>query len=295
MTTTATAAAGWGQRASFWSRFSRQTGAMLGLAIVLVIVIVAALAPLLLPHDPNSLDLTRRLKDPAWTGTGTREFLLGTDAVGRDYLTRLLHGARTSLVIAVSVVVITALIGCTLGMVGGYFGGRIDAVISYVIACRLAMPGALLILTSVAILGPSTLTLITVMGLIAWPHFAVVTRAASMQVRSLDFIPAAVASGSTPLTILLREILPNIAPSIIVIATIELAQIILAEAALSFLGLGVQPPTPAWGLMASEGKQFMYSKPWLVTLPGLCILLLVIGLNLLGNGVRAATAPPGRS
>jgi peptide/nickel transport system permease protein len=275
----------------FLDKLLGNAGAVCGLVIVLLIAATSLIAPLVFPHDPNAVDLASRLKDPVWLPSGSWDHPLGTDAVGRDYLARLVHGARTSLMIAFLVVAIAGFIGCTLGVVGGYFGGRVDAVVSYIITCRLAMPGALLVLSAVAILGPSLTNLVVVMGLIAWTQFAVVTRAVTMQVRSLDFVPAAVASGGSTASILLRELLPNVAGSIVVIGTIELAQIILAEATLSFLGLGVQPPTPAWGLMASEGKQFLYSKPWLVTLPGACILVLVIGLNLLGNGIRLAFEP----
>ena len=262
-----------------------------GASVVLLIVLAGLFAPLIAPYDPYANDLQNRLTDPAWYAGGSMANFFGTDGLGRDYLSRLLYGARTSLFIGVCAVLLSGLIGCTLGILGGYLGGRTDMVVTFIITCRLAMPGALLVLAVVAIVGPSIPNLILIIGLLYWPPFAVVSRTATLEVRQMDFIDAAIAVGGRRPTIVFREVIPNIANSILVIATIELGYIILAEAALSFLGLGVQQPIAAWGLMINEGKQFMYAKPWLIMIPGLALLVLVFAINLVGDALRDAIDP----
>lgn len=257
----------------------------LGVAIVGGVALVALLAPLLAPHDPYVQDLTRRLVPPVWMG-GTPEHLFGTDQLGRDYLSRLIYGARISMLIGLLTVICSGLIGTTLGMLGGFFGGRVDDVVMFIVTCRLAIPLILVALTVVALVGSSFTVVVLTLGLLLWERFAVVARSTTMQVRNLDFVAAAWAAGASRAHILLREVLPNIIHHLIVVATLEMALAILLEAALSFLGLGVPPPLPSWGLMISEAKNYMFFQAWVIVIPGIALFVLVLGINLLGDGLR---------
>ncbi|ALU90356.1 ABC transporter permease [Herbaspirillum rubrisubalbicans] len=270
-------------------------GLMLGAAVLAVIVLAAIFAPLLAPHDPFDQDVTARLIPPVWQAQGSWEHILGTDKLGRDYLSRLIFGARVSLTIGVAAALISGLIGTTLGVLAGYFGGRTDAVISYLITTRLAMPVVLVALAMASLVGGSLKVVIVLLGLLLWDRFAVVTRSATQQLRDAEFIAAAKAIGASTPYILLREILPNIMGALIVVATLEMAHAILLEATLSFLGLGVQPPTPSWGLMVAEGKTYMFFKPWVIVIPGVALALLVLAINLVGDGLRDVNAPDGRN
>jgi peptide/nickel transport system permease protein len=271
-----------------------QTSLVIGAAILLAICAIAVLAPALAPHDPYAQDLTRRLIPPLWYPKGDWTHPLGTDNLGRDYLSRTLYGARISLLIGLSVMVISGIIGTAMGLVAGYFGGRVDLVITFLITTRLAMPVILVALAVVALLGGSLLVVILTLGLLKWDRFAVVMRSATQQTRSLDYVAAAEAAGASTARIVLREVLPNIAPHLIVVATVEAASAILLEAALSFLGLGVQPPLPSWGLMIAEAKAYMFFSFWLIAIPGTALALLVFAINLAGDGLRDAIAPEGR-
>jgi peptide/nickel transport system permease protein len=266
-------------------------GLMAGLILFAMIVFCALFAPLLAPHDPYAQDLTKRLVPPLWHAKGTWLHPLGTDNLGRDYLSRLLYGARISLLIGLSVMVMSGLIGTVMGVLAGYFGGRIDMAIMFVITARLALPVVLVALAVVAMIGGSLIVVIAVLGLLKWDRFAVVMRAATQQVRSLEYIDAAKSLGSTTPRILLKDVLPNIMPHLIVVATVEAASAILLEAALSFLGLGVQPPLPSWGLMISEAKSYMFFSFWLIAIPGSALALLVLSINLMGDGLRDVLAP----
>ncbi|TGD98341.1 ABC transporter permease [Methylobacterium nonmethylotrophicum] len=269
-------------------------GFLIGAAIVGFIVLAALAAPLIAPHDPYAQDVSRRLIPPVWHAKGGVAHLLGTDKLGRDYLSRLIYGSQISLLIGLSAALISGIIGTTLGVLAGYYGGRVDAVVSYVVTTRLAMPVVLVALAMASLVGGSLKVVVLVLGFLLWDRFAVVTRAATRQVRAQDFVAAARAAGFGPVRILAQEILPNILNALIVVATLEMAHAILLEAALSFLGLGVQPPLPSWGLMIAEGKQYMFFQPWVITIPGVALLVLVLGINLLGDGVRDITAPEGR-
>jgi peptide/nickel transport system permease protein len=275
-------------------RLFGQTSLAIGLGIVALIATIALLAPVLAPHDPYAQDLTKRLIPPLWYPKGDWLHPLGTDNLGRDYLSRTLYGARISLLIGMSVMVISGLIGTTMGLVAGYFGGRVDLLITFLITTRLAMPVILFALAIVALLGGSLLVVILTLGLLKWDRFAVVMRSATQQTRSLDYVAAAEAAGASTARIVLGEVLPNIAPHLIVVATVEAASAILLEAALSFLGLGVQPPLPSWGLMIAEAKAYMFFSFWLIAIPGTALALLVFGINLAGDGLRDAIAPDGR-
>jgi peptide/nickel transport system permease protein len=267
---------------------------VIGLVILGLIAAVALLAPVIAPHDPYAQDLTRRLIPPFWHPKGGWLHPLGTDNLGRDYLSRALYGARISLLIGLSVMVISGIIGTAMGLVAGYFGGRVDLVVTFLITTRLAMPVILVALAVVALMGGSLTVVILTLGLLKWDRFAVVMRSATQQTRALDYVAAAEAAGASTTRIVLREVLPNIAPHLIVVATIEAASAILLEAALSFLGLGVQPPLPSWGLMISEAKAYMFFSFWLIAIPGTALALLVFAINLAGDGLRDAIAPEGR-
>nr|PZN87695.1 MAG: peptide ABC transporter permease [Pseudomonadota bacterium] len=277
------------------ARMAANPSVVVGLILVGAVIAIALLAPVLAPHDPYAQDLTRRLVPPIWHEKGVWTNPLGTDNLGRDYLSRILYGARISLLIGFSVMLISGLIGTTLGLLAGYFGGRTDLVISFIITARLAMPVVLVALAVVAMIGGSLPVVILTLGLLKWDRFAVVMRSATQQVRALDYVAAAEAAGASRLRILTGEILPNVFPHLIVVATVEAGSAILLEAALSFLGLGVQPPLPSWGLMIAEAKNMMFFSFWLIAIPGTALALLVLGINLLGDGLRDVFAPDGRA
>ena len=263
----------------------RHLATLLGATIVGGTMVIAILAPLLAPHDPFAQDLMRRMVPPEWMG-GTSLNPFGTDQLGRDYLSRLIYGARISMLIGILTVVTSGTIGITLGVVGGYFGGRVDDAVMFVITARLSIPLILVALTVVALIGSSLAVVVMTLGLLLWDRFAVVARTTTMQVRNLDYIAAAQAAGASRAHILLHEVLPNIVSHLLVVATLEMALAILLEAALSFLGLGVPPPLPSWGLMIAEGKDYMFFSPWVIMVPGIALFVLVLGINLLGDGLR---------
>jgi peptide/nickel transport system permease protein len=258
----------------------------LGALIVGAVLLVAIFAPFLAPHDPFAQDLNLRLVPPAWMEGGSSLHPLGTDQLGRDYMSRLFYGARISMTIGIFTVIASGLIGITLGVLGGYFGGRIDDLVMFVITCQLSIPLILVALTVVALVGSSLTVVVLTLGLLLWVRFAVVARTTTMQVRNLDYIAGARAAGASRAHIMLREVLPNILTPLIVVATLEMALAILLEAALSFLGLGVPPPLPSWGLMIAEGKDYMFFSPWVIMIPGIALFVLVLGINLLGDGMR---------
>jgi peptide/nickel transport system permease protein len=276
------------------SRVLGQHGLTIGATLLALIVLAALFAPLLAPHDPYGQDLSRRLLPPVWHAKGSWLHVLGTDKLGRDYLSRLLFGARVSLMIGVCAAAISGLIGTTLGVLAGYFGGRVDGLISYFITTRLAMPVVLVALAMSSLIGGSLKTVILLLGLLLWDRFAVVSRSVTQQLRDAEFIAAAKAVGASTPYILLRELLPNIASALIVVATLEMAHAILLEATLSFLGLGVPPPMPSWGLMISEGKAYMFFQPWVILIPGTALAVLVLAINLVGDGIRDLITPDGR-
>jgi peptide/nickel transport system permease protein len=270
---------------------------LIGGGILIAIAAVALLAPLLAGYDPYDQQLARKLIPPVWhaSAKATWQHPLGTDQLGRDYLTRLVYGARISLLIGISAMLISGVIGTTLGVLAGYFGGRVDMLVTFIVTTRLSMPVVLVALAVVAIIGSSLTVVIWVLGLLIWDRFAVVMRSATQQVCAREFILAAQAVGCSTSRILLTEIAPNVVNHLIVVATLEMAQAILLEAALSFLGLGVQPPTPSWGLMISEAKGLMFFDPWLISIPGVALFLMVLAINLVGDGLRDVTAPENRN
>ena len=276
-------------------RIQGHQGMIIGSMIVVLIILMALFAPFLAPHDPYQQDLLNRLIPPIWDSRGSSEHILGTDHLGRDYLSRLIYGARISLLIGIGAALISGLIGTFMGVMAGYFGGRVDMVVTFLITVRLSMPVVLVALAVVAIVGGSLQVVICVLGLLLWDRFAVVMRSSTQQIRSMDYVAAARAVGCSVSRVLMTEVMPNVINNLIVITTIEIAHAIILEAALSFLGLGVQPPLPSWGLMVSEGKDMMLFESWLITIPGVALFLLVLAINLMGDGIRDITAPENRN
>lgn len=272
-------------------------GLVIGGVVLVATILMALAAPLLAPHDPLAQHLSNKLVPPIWHGgpKATWNHILGTDPFGRDYLSRLIYGSRISLLIGFSAALISGCIGTTLGVLAGYFGGRVDMVVNFIITTRLAMPVVLVALAVVSLIGNSLLIVILVLGGLIWDRFAVVTRSSVQQVRHLDYVAAAQAVGCSQLRIIMTEIMPNIVNNLIIVATVEMAHAVILEAALSFLGLGVQPPAPSWGLMISEGKDYLFFDPWLIGIPGTALFILILAINLLGDGVRDVTAPENRN
>jgi peptide/nickel transport system permease protein len=277
------------------ARARKHRGFQIGVGILITLFLVAVFAPLIAPHDPYQQSLSARMLPPVWDEVGRWEYLLGTDQVGRDYLSRLIYGTRVSLIVGFGAATIGMIIGVTLGVLAGYFGGVIDHVVNFILTAQLALPGLLLAMALVFIIGPSVWVVIGIIGVLHWTYYLVVTRSATMLLREIDFVASAKAIGASRTQIFVNEILPNIAPSILVIFTFELGVSILAESSLSFLGVGIQPPTPSWGLMIAEGKEVMFFRPWQVVLPGIAIFFLVVGANLTGDGLRDITSPEGRN
>jgi len=270
-------------------------GFQFGAFIVVTFALIAILAPLIVPHDPYVQNLSNRLLSPVWNEQGTWQHILGTDHLGRDYLSRLIYGARISMGVGFGAATLGCLIGVTIGLSAGYLGGRVDQAASFLLTCQLALPSLLLAMALVFFVGSSVATLVIVLGVLHWQYYMVVTRTLTRQIRSLEYVSAARSIGSTDRQILFYEILPNLLNQIIVVFSLEMAVVIIHEASLSFLGVGVQPPTASWGLMIAEGKTMMYFKPYLVMIPGAALFLLVLAVNLLGDGIRDITAPESRN
>ncbi len=264
----------------------RLLAAGLGTAIVAIVLVAGLLAPWITPYDPFITNLDARMIPPSFMEGGRPENFLGTDQLGRDYFSRLIYGARISMLIGIATVITSGLIGITLGVLGGFFGGRVDDVVMFAITCRLSIPLILVALAVVGLVGSSLTVVVLTLGLLLWDRFAVVARSTTMQVRNLDYVAAAWAAGCSQAHILLREVLPNIIHHLVIVATLEMALAILLEAALSFLGLGVPPPLPSWGLMIAEAKEYMFFSPWVIMVPGISLFVLVLGINFMGDGLR---------
>ena len=277
--------------AEFWHYFSQNRGAVIGLIVLLIMVFIAVFAPLLAPHSPELQYRDALLVPPVWDEGGSWTYILGTDAVGRDMLSRLMYGARFSLVIGVVVVVLALIGGITLGLIAGYFRGWVDVVIMRVMDIILAFPSLLLALVLVAVLGPGLTNAMLAIALVLQPHFARLVRAAVMAESSRDYVTSARLAGASHFRLMLVTILPNCLAPLIVQATLSFSSAILEAAALGFLGLGAQPPTPEWGTMLATAREFITRAPWVVTFPGLAILITVLAINLMGDGLRDALDP----
>ncbi|BDD88786.1 ABC transporter permease subunit [Desulfofustis limnaeus] len=275
----------------FWAYFSENRGAVLGLVFFLSIIIVAIFADFIAPHLPNEQYRDAFLRPPFWQDGGSWAFPLGTDAVGRDILSRLIHGARYSLFIGCVVVSIALVSGVVLGLVAGFFRGRIDTAIMRLMDIILAFPSLLLALVLVAILGPSLINAMIAIAIVQQPHYVRLTRAAVMGEMSRDYVTAARVIGVPRPRLMFVTILPNCMAPLIVQAALSFSTAILDAAALGFLGMGAQPPTPEWGTMLAEAREFILRAWWVVTLPGCAILLTVLAINLMGDGLRDALDP----
>jgi dipeptide transport system permease protein len=277
--------------AEFWHYFSENRGAVTGLVIFVLLVIAAVFAPLIAPHAPNTQYRDSILLPPSWSEGGSSAFLLGTDQVGRDLLSRLLYGARYSLFIGIVVVTLSLVTGIILGLIAGYFRGWIDTVIMRLMDVILAFPSLLLALVLVAVLGPGLTNAMIAIALVYQPHFVRLTRASVMSEKTRDYVVAAKVAGAGPFRLMTRTILPNCLAPLIVQATLSFSTAVLDAAALGFLGQGAQPPTPEWGTMLAEAREFILRAWWVVTLPGLAILITVVAINLIGDGLRDALDP----
>lgn len=267
----------------------------IGGVALLLIILIALFAPWLTPYDPAAQHLSQRLIEPVWATGGSWAHPLGTDLLGRDYLARLLFGARISLLIGFSTILISGIFGTCLGVAAGYWGGWVDMVVNFILTIRLTLPVVLVALVVVAVIGNSLTLLIAVIGGLLWDRFAIVTRSTTQQLARSEFVIAARCIGSSRTRLFLKEILPNLTGQLIVVASIELAHAVLLEAALSFLGLGVQPPLTSWGLMVAEAKSQIFFRPWMIAVPGVALIVLILSINLLGDAIRDITAPEGRA
>lgn len=265
--------------------------AAVGGTIVIVVLVLAALAPVIAPHDPVQQNLAASLRPPSWQDGGEWTYPLGTDQFGRDVFSRLVYGARISLFIASMAALTGAVVGVTAGLVAGYYGRWIDTLIMRIVDLNLAFPLILLALAIVAILGPNLRNLIIVMAITAWMIYARVVRGVTLSLVNQEFVQSARVSGASTARILVRHLLPNLMAPVIVIWTLEIARIILLESALSFLGLGVPPPTPTWGRMLAEGRDYLTVASWISVFPGLAIMITVLGINFLGDGIRDLLDP----
>ncbi len=283
------------RRKGFTARAMGNPVFLTGAVALALIFVMAIFAPLIAPYDPLTQDMTNRTVSPIWLDGGTWAHPLGTDGLGRDYLSRIIYGARISLLIGFFTVICSGIIGTVMGVLAGYFGGKIDLVINFMIMTRLTLPVIMVALAVVAIFGGSLMVVVLVLGLLLWDRFAVVMRSAVMQIRNQEYIQAAQSMGYSTPKLLVKELLPNIFDRLAVIATFEMAHAILLEASLSFLGLGVQPPTPSWGLMVAEGRQYLLFDSWLILIPGAAICVLVLAINMMGDGLRDALAPENRN
>ncbi|OWV69258.1 peptide transporter [Rhizobium sp. R339] len=277
--------------AEFWHYFSRNKGAVIGLVVFVIILVVAIFAPVFAPHAPNEQNREVLLAVPAWMEGGRASFPLGTDAVGRDILSRLIYGARFSLFIGVVVVTLSVVCGVLIGLVAGYFRGKIDTAIMRLMDIILAFPSLLLALVLVAVLGPGLTNAMIAISLVNQPHFVRLTRASVITEREKEYVIASRVAGAGTLRLMFKTILPNCLGPLIVQATLAFSAAILDAAALGFLGMGAQPPTPEWGTMLAESREFISRAWWVVTFPGLAILITVLAINLMGDGLRDALDP----
>jgi dipeptide transport system permease protein len=275
----------------FWRYFRANAGAVGGLAVIVAVLLLALFADVIAPHSPVLTDQSAFLKPPAWQEGGSWTYPLGTDAIGRDMLSRLIHGARYSLVIGVAVVTISLVVGVTLGLVAGFAGGVVEIAVMRLMDIILTMPSLLLAIVIVAILGPGMMNAMLAVAVVVLPHYVRLTRAAVLSELARPYVTAARVAGAGPLRLMFRTVLPNCMAPLIVQASLGISTAILDAAALGFLGLGAQPPTPEWGTMLADAREFVLRAWWVVTLPGLMILVTVLAFNLLGDGLRDALDP----
>ena len=277
--------------AEFWLYFRANAGAVAGLFVIIGLIVVALLADVISPHSPIVTNNTVFLKPPFWQDGGTLAYPLGTDAIGRDILSRLIHGARLSLLIGIAVVILAVFAGTVLGLVAGFFRGMIEIVIMRLMDITLTLPSLLLAIVIVAILGPGLMNAMLAVSVVLLPHYVRIARAAVISEVAKDYVTAARVTGAGRMRLMFKEVLPNCVAPLIVQATLGISTAILDAAALGFLGLGAQPPTPEWGTMLADAREFVVRAWWVVTLPGIAILVTVLAFNLFGDGLRDALDP----
>ncbi len=277
--------------AEFWFYFSENRGAVIGLVVFVALVLIAVFADVIAPHSPFEQYRDAVLLPPAWLEGGNWSYPLGTDPVGRDILSRLIYGSQYSLFIGVFVTTLSLTTGIVIGVIAGYYGGWLDTAIMRLMDIILAFPSLLLALVLVAILGPGLTNGMIAIALVLQPHFVRLTRAAVMTEKTRDYVTAARLAGASPLRLMFKTILPNCMAPLIVQATLSFSNAILDAAALGFLGMGAQPPAPEWGTMLAEAREFILRAWWVVTFPGLAILITVLAINLMGDGLRDALDP----
>lgn len=274
-----------------WGRFLRDPSAVLGSFLLAILIISAIAAPVLAPHDPGLTNLQLRNTPPAWSEGGSTDHLLGTDPVGRDILSRIIYGARVSLFVGITVTVLAAALGVLLGLIAGYYGGIIDEVIMRIADLFLVFPFILLAVTIIAVLGAGITNLIITLVVTGWVQYARLVRSQVLTLKSVQYVDAARVAGGPTGRIIGRHILPNLLSSVVVLGTLQMAFVLLNEAALTFLGLGVNPSTPTWGTMINEGRNYIYNAWWVITFPGIAILLTVLAINLIGDWLRDVIDP----
>ena len=272
-------------------RLVRRRTALFGMLVVLGVLLAAAFAPLVAPFDPLEQDIGQRLREPGWQDAQGRVHPLGTDHLGREILSRIVFGSRIALVVGLAAVVISGLLGMLIGLLAGYFGGRVDDFLMRLADIQLAFPFILLAIAVIGVLGPSLRNIIIVIGVSSWVVYARVVRGEVLSIREREYVQAAIALGSQHWRVLRQHVLPNTLTPWLVVATLDMARVIVIESALSFLGLGVQPPTPTWGGMLADGRVYLSTAWWLATFPGLAILITVLGINLFGDGLRDTLDP----
>jgi peptide/nickel transport system permease protein len=273
------------------ARLIRRRTALFGLLVVAVVVLTAIFASSLSPSNPLEQDISQRLREPGWQDAQGRVHPLGTDHLGRDILARIIYGSRIALLVGLSAVLISGILGMAIGLIAGYFGGRVDDFLMRLADIQLAFPFILLAIAVIGVLGPSLRNIIIVIGVSSWVVYARVVRGEVLTIREREFVQAAIALGSRDWRVVLRHVLPNAFTPWLVVATLDMARVIVIESALSFLGLGVQPPTPTWGGMLADGRVYLSTAWWLATFPGLAILVTVLGINLFGDGLRDTLDP----
>lgn len=272
-------------------RFRRSMPAVVGLLLLATIILVAIAAPWIAPYAPNEQHLIDALTPPVWSEDGSTAYLLGTDHLGRDILSRIIYGARISMLVAIISGTIAALLGCTLGIVAAYYGGKVDTIIMGIVDIQLAFPLILLALALVAVLGVSFGNMVIVMGLTSWMIYARTVRAGVLSIKQREFVLSARSIGARDVRLMLHHILPNLLTPVIVLFTLEVPRLILVEAGLSFLGLGAPASIPTWGKMMADGRAYLSVAYWIVTFPGIALMWTVLGINLFGDGLRDALEP----
>lgn len=276
-----------------WKRLSLSTRitSVIGLSVIALLIITAVFAPLIAPYPPTTGDLRERLSPPSWQEGGSSAHLLGTDKLGRDTLSRLMYGARTSLAVSVIAILVSGSFGSAVGIIAGYLGGWIDSIIMRLVDVAFSFPAILLAMVFAVVFGASFLNIIIVISLILWAEYARMARAETLKVKGMDYIALAQVAGVSGVKIMFRHILPNVATALIVLATLQVGIVIILESALSFLGVGIPPPTPDWGTMIAEGRSYVATAWWLAMLPGIAIVLTVMSFNLLGDALTELLNP----